>query len=232
MDSFADGIKVVIFDIGGTLIHINPVVFEKSIQKYEPGYKMTKDFRRADISAKTYALSGGKDNKSIHSLYFEKIVSELGITRDIGDKVVDDLVPLSLRSAKSIWNDLDKDAFEVLEYLGGKYKLGVISNNLGEAREQIENACITKFFQMIIDSNDLGVRKPNAKIFLYGAEKMGVLPDKCIYIGDMFEWDGIGPVGVGMKSILVYTSAESVKLAKNYLLIRVVDKLIEVKKYL
>jgi putative hydrolase of the HAD superfamily len=215
----------ILFDIGGTLIHLNPKVFELAVQKYLPDYRISSDFRQTDINSKTYALLAGNDIKSVHTRYFSRILKQLNVPREFLDLVVKDLMETSLVSSKDLWNIPDESAVDVLTYLQPKYKLGVISNNVGDARIQLDRAGLSHFFPMIIDSQVLGLRKPDPQIFLYAAAQMGVKPEECIYVGDMFEWDGLGPLNAHMSSILVSASPEDRESAKSYPSIRVVDSL-------
>jgi putative hydrolase of the HAD superfamily len=225
-------ISTVFFDIGGTLIHLNPRVFEKAIQKYLPNYQVPTNFRKADINSKTYALTEGNEMKTVQTRYFRRMLEQLGIPQEVKEKVVVDLVEIAQVSSKDLWNELDDSAIDVLSYLKPKYKLGVISNNVGNAQVQLEEAEIDLYFSSIIDSHVLGVSKPDPKIFLFAAEKLGVKAEECVYIGDMFEWDGIGPVNANMPAVLVYASPESRESAKAYPLIRVVDTLSDLKTIL
>lgn len=194
-------ISTVIFDIGGTLIHINSKVFEQYIRKHDPTYSISVNFRKIDIEAKKKITT---DNKKFVEDYFGEILDKISVDQEIKKKVLSELSPLAYSSSKEIWNDLDPFAVDTLNYLSKKYKLGIISNNVGDAETMLQTAGIYKFFDKIVDSKIYGTRKPDPRIFLHAAEELKTSPKTCVYVGDVFDWDAVGALNSGMTPILVY----------------------------
>lgn len=56
-------------------------------------------------------------------------------------------------------------------------------------------------FDHILYSSDIGSEKPNPEIFKKALAEMGLTSKECIYIGDNFEHDVMGPSSVGMRAI-------------------------------
>lgn len=54
---------------------------------------------------------------------------------------------------------------------------------------------------MILISEEQTVRKPEAAIFLRAAEKLGVAPAECLFVGDNPQADIGGAYQVGMKTV-------------------------------
>ncbi|QBQ63064.1 pyrimidine 5'-nucleotidase [Actinobacillus indolicus] len=91
---------------------------------------------------------------------------------------------------------------EMLNALYGKVKMGIITNGL-EALQQkrLENTGTTKFFEMVVVSEVVGVAKPNAKIFEYAFEQIGDIDkSQILMVGDTLSSDILGANGVGIDS--------------------------------
>ena len=64
-------------------------------------------------------------------------------------------------------------------------RLGIISNgNSVNQREKLRRTGIFHLFSMVLISSDIGVAKPDPRIFEEGAMRLGVEPHACVYVGD------------------------------------------------
>lgn len=89
-----------------------------------------------------------------------------------------------------------------LEYLHKKYKLHIITNGFQEVqRRKMASAKIDPYFKTITTSDEVGVKKPNPKIFAYALEKAGVAKANCLMIGDNLEADIRGARDFGMQTL-------------------------------
>lgn len=99
-------------------------------------------------------------------------------------------------------NHLFKDALEVLNYLSKKYTLHIITNGFKNVQQQkITNSGIKKYVTTITTSEEVGVKKPNPKIFFKALDKAKTKPQNSIMIGDSFEADIQGAKKIGMKTL-------------------------------
>lgn len=89
---------------------------------------------------------------------------------------------------------------ELLAWLAGRYRLGVVSNfDYTPTVERIlGEACIRDRFEAVVVSDAVGWRKPRAAIFEAAFRRMGVDPRECLFVGDRPEIDVAGARGVGM----------------------------------
>ena len=55
----------------------------------------------------------------------------------------------------------------------------------------------------MVFSNEAGIRKPNKEIFLGTLERMRVMPEEAMHVGDDSETDVAGAKNAGMKGILL-----------------------------
>lgn len=57
------------------------------------------------------------------------------------------------------------------------------------------------FFDFLVSSEEVNTEKPDPKLFLTCAQKAGVSPEECLFIGDSVKKDVLGPRAVGMHSV-------------------------------
>lgn len=74
---------------------------------------------------------------------------------------------------------------DTLEYLRPKYKLGVISNAAPSLRTQVlPEVGLLKYFDPIVISGEIGVRKPDPDIYLDALKLANVDPEEAAFIDD------------------------------------------------
>ena len=100
------------------------------------------------------------------------------------------------------FNHLFDGAIEILEYLNQKYTLHIITNGFEEIQtKKMVNANIHHYFDQVITSESVGVKKPNPKVFTHALEMTHAHKDNSMMIGDSIEADIQGALGIGMKAI-------------------------------
>ena len=100
------------------------------------------------------------------------------------------------------FNHLFEGAIEILEYLQYKYHLHIITNGFEEVQERkMQNSKIRSYFKTVTNSEMVGVKKPNPKIFNYALNSADANPNESIMIGDSLEADIAGAQKVGMRTI-------------------------------
>ncbi len=95
---------------------------------------------------------------------------------------------------------VDRTLVEYLRSLRGKYKTGLISNNWSDLRDFIVREKFDDAFDHIIISAEVGVTKPEAKIFEIALKQAGVSPNEAVFVDDFYV-NIEGCEKVGMKGI-------------------------------
>ncbi|MBT3208853.1 MAG: noncanonical pyrimidine nucleotidase, YjjG family [Bacteroidetes bacterium] len=91
---------------------------------------------------------------------------------------------------------------EVLEYLENKYTLYIITNGFSEVQyEKIKNCRLGGYFSDIFTSEEIGVKKPDAKIFNHAVEISKTKRKNCLMIGDDLNVDIIGARRAGIDQV-------------------------------
>ncbi len=89
---------------------------------------------------------------------------------------------------------------DLLEWLRGRYRLGVVSNfDYSPTVERIlGDADIRDRFEAVIVSDAVGWRKPRPAIFEAAFASLGVESGDCLFVGDRADIDVVGAKAVGM----------------------------------
>ncbi len=89
----------------------------------------------------------------------------------------------------------------VLKTLRQRYALGVISNFYGNVATLCQECGLAALCDVIIDSAQVGVSKPERRIFTLALEQLGRAPHMAAYVGDSFERDVVGAKTAGLHTI-------------------------------
>lgn len=92
------------------------------------------------------------------------------------------------------------DAFELCKYLSKKYKLVIITNGIKEVQiSRINKSLIKDYISELIISDDIGIAKPNEKIFEHALKLSGeYLKSEILMIGDSLSSDIKGARNFGI----------------------------------
>jgi len=123
----------------------------------------------------------------------------------VGVVVEDDMIHLlsdAYIEQLSSFNHLFDGAFEILDYLKSKYELHIITNGFEEAQEKkMTTSNIRSYFQTVTNSEMVGVKKPNPKIFNFALNLAKANANESVMIGDNIEADIEGAHKIGMQTI-------------------------------
>jgi len=89
----------------------------------------------------------------------------------------------------------------VLTALRQRFTLGVISNFYGNVATLCQECGLAALCDVIIDSAQVGVSKPEQRIFTLALEQLGRTPQTAVYVGDSFERDVLGARAAGLRTI-------------------------------
>lgn len=91
------------------------------------------------------------------------------------------------------------------------YKLGLITNNVREASASWRALVpVDELFDIVIDSSEVGMRKPNPAIFLHALELLGgVAPETAVFLDDS-PGNVVGARKAGLHAIHVETPDQAI----------------------
>jgi putative hydrolase of the HAD superfamily len=85
-----------------------------------------------------------------------------------------------------------------IEALGGRYRLGIVSNFYGNLEAVCRGAGLGPLFGALADSHRVGAEKPDPAIFRAALDPLGAKPATTLLVGDSLKRDRAGARALGM----------------------------------
>jgi putative hydrolase of the HAD superfamily len=112
----------------------------------------------------------------------------------IADAPLDTLWEIYASARNSV--ELYPDALPALERLCGAYPVVSLTNGNAD----LERIGLHMHFAHQIAARDIGSAKPDAKIFLAAAERLGIAPENILHVGDDPDLDIVGARDAGLRT--------------------------------
>ena len=191
------------------------IEFDAFLKIYEPiNVEYWKKYREDKVSKENL-----RRGRLIDSFNFFDLIYTTEKIDEIADAYIQEL-PFD--------NHLFEGAVEILDYLILKYKLHIITNGFEEVQhKKLKNSGIDCYFSTVTTSEEVGLKKPNPKVFLTALNKANSLPAQSVMIGDSLEADILGANNIGMQTIFYNYRNENISKK-----IKSIDSLLEIKNYL
>lgn len=128
------------------------------------------------------------------------------------------------------FNEVVPGTHEILNYLAANgYVLHIITNGFEEVtHRKIEGGKMAHYFATVTSADDVGVRKPNPKIFDFALHLAGAKKEESILIGDDWVADVLGGINYGIDVIFFDVYKEQPALTE----IKRIETLMEIQEYL
>ena len=102
--------------------------------------------------------------------------------------------------ASRVTSDVSEEHIKLVRGLRGQYGTAIVANSDGTLAHRMRERGIYDIFDAVIDSDIVGVRKPDTGIFLFAASRLNVNPRACLFIDDKIE-NVRGAERLGMQGI-------------------------------
>ncbi|MFD1470460.1 HAD family hydrolase [Hymenobacter caeli] len=90
----------------------------------------------------------------------------------------------------------------LLEALKPHYRIGVVTNNRTvEQVDKLRHLGLEPFVDVLITSEDVGVPKPDPRIFQAALARLGARPAEAVLVGDNWTADAVGALGAGIRPV-------------------------------
>lgn len=140
--------------------------------------------------------NGAIGREQLQRTRFERTMASLGILSERSDEIGKRYMEVY----REYWCWID-GAEEALEQISGRFPVGFITNGFLETQhKKIEQMELTRFSNLFIISEEIGVMKPHHKVFDTAAEKAGKPHKTILYVGDSYTSDIIGGKNAGWKT--------------------------------
>jgi HAD superfamily hydrolase (TIGR01509 family) len=196
----SDRPKAVFFDVGSTLLFLDWQRILAPLQQRNllPGREQLRAIERSSKNELDAILQQGDAvDQGFWHMFYSRLFTELDLK---DDQLRDNLVEATRISAN--WCVIRPGTREILQRLGRRYQLGVISNADGKIAAVLERSGIADCFRTITDSGLVGHEKPHPAIFEAALRSVDVAAEQSLYVGDIYSVDYQGATRAGMQAIL------------------------------
>lgn len=192
--------KLIIFDADDTLFDFQKSekkAFEKAMSEfcndYNENYHFT-TYKKINTAIWKELEDGLITQAKLKVERFKRLSEELNISFD--EKVFADSYMDHLGSCAYLLDG----AAELVEELSKKYTLAIVTNGLTKVqKKRIKKSEISIFFKNVFISEELGISKPDAKIFEYVINNLGNFKkDEVLMIGDSLNSDIKGGINANI----------------------------------
>lgn len=203
-------IDTLFLDAGGVLCH--PAWMRVSLALSGHGVAVSAEtLAAAEPHAKKEmdeaSVIGSTTDASRGWLYFNKVLEHAGVPLSPDtDAALDDL--RAYHRTENLWEHVPADvmpALDALRRLG--LKLVVVSNANGRLRHLFDRLGMTTAFDVVLDSHDWGVEKPDPRLFQIALEESGATADTTAHVGDFFHIDVAGARAAGLHEGILFDAA-------------------------
>jgi putative hydrolase of the HAD superfamily len=136
-------------------------------------------------------------------LYFDLILARAGIRASPAtDAALAELKAFNDR--EGLWDVVGTDAVATLRRLReASCRLVVVSNTNGTLRRMFRRVGLEPWIDVVIDSQEEGVEKPDARLFEIALDRAGAGRGSTIHCGDIYQIDVVGARSAGIPAVLL-----------------------------
>jgi epoxide hydrolase-like predicted phosphatase len=168
-------IKAVIWDLGGVLLQMGDETPRVALSQQ---YNLPLEEIYWAVFDSPSAKQAGIGQITIHE-HWQNVASHLNIPVEKMDEF-----------QREFWSAdaIDAQLIDYIRALRPRYKTGMLSNAWDNLRAIIDNEWrISDAFEDIIISADVGLAKPDPRIYQLAIERLGVLPHEAVFIDDVLK---------------------------------------------
>jgi putative hydrolase of the HAD superfamily len=230
-DGLMETIKAITFDFGGTLANgeLDRENYKRALMDYI--FRLGYSGGRAKLGkARTAMLERlRKAQEKNRELRFEELYR--GLLFDLGLHPTQERLDYIEQLYYHFFRiDLIPGIRKMLVDLSGRYNLAIISNVISNAsRLVLQKFDLEQYFDNIVLSRDLGIRKPDPEIFNFTLMNLGVNSSEALHVGDSLELDVLGAQNAGMKTVWIKGDDEAKNIHPDFVISKVTElpKLLE-----
>jgi putative hydrolase of the HAD superfamily len=199
--------RAVLFDAGNTLIRIDYAAIAGALagRGHARDLATIEDAElRARVRLDPFLAPGmSTESGDTHGRYLGYLLEHLGVT-DPAEVAALERWRRDYNAPIGLWTRADPRAAAALARArAAGLVAGVISNSNGTVRRTLEDHGLAAQVDFVIDSSEVGVEKPDRRIFELGLARAGVAASEAAYVGDLYSVDVLGARAAGLAAVLI-----------------------------
>jgi putative hydrolase of the HAD superfamily len=203
-------IRTLFLDAGGVLVHPNWTRAGETLTRH--GTPVTAEqlaaadpLARRDIDDAT--LIRGTDDRTRGWRYFDLVLHHAGIPAgEATDRALAELQ--AYHREHNVWEHLPADVVPALGRLRARgLRLVVVSNANGRLGAMLDRIGVRPHVDVVLDSFDWGVEKPDPRLFHLALEQSGAEAGSTVHVGDLYHVDVAGARAAGLAGAVLFDAA-------------------------
>ncbi len=201
--------RAIFFDAGNTLLRMDYAAIAAELARHGVAVA-PEDLRRAEWRARVRLDETLRtpDRASTESAatarrYLAFLLEDVGVT----DAAIVDAMAAWRRTFNppvGVWRVAEPGAAAALALARrAGLRTGVISNSNGSVRAILTELGLDAHVDFVLDSSEVGVEKPDPRIFHLALARAGVTAGEAAYVGDLYSVDVLGARRAGLDAILL-----------------------------
>ena len=203
-------LDTIFLDAGGVLVYPNWMRLSDALARngigVEPGALAAADPRAKRDLDVAVEIQGTSD-VSRGLLYFRRVLIGAGVDESLAASPATERAWAELQEYHARWNLWEAVPAEVPAALDrlrdAGLRLLVVSNANGRLRACFERIGLLRHFHDVVDSCEVGVEKPDPRIFRIALERGGARPERTLHVGDLYQVDVVGARAAGIRAVLL-----------------------------
>jgi putative hydrolase of the HAD superfamily len=203
----APALRAIFFDAGNTLIRMDLVAIVAALAR-EGVSATVDDVQRAEWRARvrldaTLRPGASTEHPDTGARYLAFLLEELGV-RSAATAAALNTWRRAYNLPRGLWTAIEPEAEAALR-LVRQAGLGtaVISNSNGTVAAILDGLGLGRHLDFVIDSHEVGVEKPDPRIFRIALARAGLEPAQAAYVGDLYSIDVLGARAAGLRVVLM-----------------------------
>jgi putative hydrolase of the HAD superfamily len=204
-------LAAVVFDAGGTLVRVDFEWIAEVLGTLGVATDAER-VRRAEVSGRrSYDASKGRRGGAtpplgtigdIHA-YYGGMLRAAGAPDDVVATCIERFTDRHSTRA-GLWSRPMEGARAALDGIAARrLRRAVVSNSDGRAEQHLRDSDMLRGIEFVVDSEIVGIEKPDPGIFRLALDRLGIAPDQALYVGDIRSVDEVGSRAAGMHFVLV-----------------------------
>ncbi len=213
--------EIVLFDLGRTLLYFDgtwPQALAFAGQALvgrlkQSGLQLDEDafLEGFNTSQQAYAQERETEFIEFTSLFILKEQLKLSGYESVDNSILQAALNDMYAVTQAFWRPEDDALPTIRELVQRGYRLGIISNasDDNDVQQLVDKIGARPYFDIIISSAAVGIRKPNPEIFYLALRHWNAQPEQAVMVGDTLGADILGAHNSGMPGIWITRRADT-----------------------
>ena len=198
-------LKTLFLDAGGVLVHPNWPKVADGLARHGvpvPAAVLAAAEPHAKRELDGPARDQAHDDDSRGWVYFNLVLKHARIARtEQTDAALAELRAYHARY--NLWEIVPEEVAPALRRLRGQgLRLVVVSNSNGTLKMKMERLGLAPLVDVLFDSFEEKVEKPDPRFFRIALEQSGAEPETTVHVGDLYSIDVVGARAAGLRAVL------------------------------